>query len=772
MAEFILDLTGRAGLATGFAGDVDMVTSKPERIMEDGAGMANGYFNQYFRNGYLSPVTTTSVSITPSQTPSSVFSSVEYDHKNEDIYFGDKTKELYKIDSLTGTSITFIDTMENTSFTEKKYDALYDLQLYELNGVSSLFFVGKGLSTGDGPLTTIATTPTIDKYVRGGLSIIPFAATKPAITQSNRFEMTTSSTTNTQSITVPSGTNQVLFVIAMWPSNVSASSCTFGGVSMTSIGSTQLGPSCRMFRLYNPTASTANVVVTWASAVSSSVVYAFTTNNTDQTIGEDDFCNREDQSPSTSTSILTRIPFASVNALNLAFAYSDVVMTADASNGTELFNATNTYGSDLLVVRDETGYGLQVGYATVPVSGIGSTAASWLLSTAIGGFTEAINGDYAFMRTADNGFAYIFVDNRVHKIDGTITGGVDGAATQNVLLFPTNFRITDALDYRSNMYIAVHQYPVTVLTTSLNNYVGKVGLYVWNRISTQLSSSDYIELPGVREIKKIYASPDGVLKLITISDNGTTELREFGYNDSGGVVFPVKKRLGIGAFPQVPDGLSTAGDKVTWIANDGNIYCEKENAVTKLYQIKAQGTTTTGLAQNITTGALFYGNGDETASAGYRSNKQAVSFSYLDGSTVYTKKIYPFDLKTGANADQTPHQGDVYTGVKLMPVTSKVNNIRIYNAPTATSDETVIATIKIYFNQSTTASIPTGMTKSITKKEAKRGYIDFHINKQYIHAVQIEVEWATGTPIGDDMYMPSLAVISYDELKTQSPDNG
>ena len=241
----------------------------------------------------------------------------------------------------------------------------------------------------------------------------------------------------------------------------------------------------------------------------------------------------------------------------------------------------------------------------------------------------------------------------------------------------------------------------------------------------------------------------------------------FGYNDSGGVVFPVVRTIGVGAYPQYPDGFSGAGDKVIWLANDGNLYCESNNAVNILHQVKAPGATTDLKANNIASGITFYGSGVETASSGYRSNKQGILLSYLDTATKYYKKIYPMDITTGSNGAQTPHQGDVYSGVMYIPITSVLRKVRVYNSPITGSGTDVIATVKLYFNQSTTA----GMTKSISKDEAKRGYVDFSINKPYIHAIQIEVEWATSEPLGADMYLPSIAVISHDETTTSSPDN-
>lgn len=382
------------------------------------------------------------------------------------------------------------------------------------------------------------------------------------------------------------------------------------------------------------------------------------------------------------------------------------------------------------------------------------------------------NSDYNFIRSADNGFAYIFAQNKVIKIDGGFTGGEEGLATNNVLLFPENFTITDAVDYRSNLYLALHQYPTSIKSTTSNLYNGKCGIFVWDRETYKFKGSNFIEIPGVREIKKIYSSPDGTLKLLTISDNGLTELRQFGYNDSGGVVFPIKSKLGLGAFPQVPDGLTVAGDKVMWLANDGTIYCEKENAITQLFQVKVPGVTSTTLANNIKSGAVFYGSSLGTTINNNQTNRQALYFSYLDSATASTKIISPFDLTMYNNTSQTIAQGDVYTGVSYIPITSVVRNIRIYNAPIVGTGTGTIATVKVYFNQSTTATVPSGMTKSVSKNEAKRGYVDFKINNPNIHSVQIEIEWNNTETLGVDTYLPSFAIITYDETTTQSPDNG
>jgi hypothetical protein len=379
----------------------------------------------------------------------------------------------------------------------------------------------------------------------------------------------------------------------------------------------------------------------------------------------------------------------------------------------------------------------------------------------------------AFLRTATNGFCYLFTDRAVHKLDGNATGGGIGLLTPNIITLPNYHTISDAVDYRSRFYIATNAHKIDRNSNPiLSTYSGKAGIYVWGRLSSKLGDDDFIELPGVRECRKIYASPDGQLRLITISDDGTTELRQFGYNDSGGVVFPVIKKLGVGAFPKSADGLKVAGDKTIWLGNDGRVYCDMNGDVSIIHEVKTYGTTSSGLINNISGGALFYGSDDETSDSGLRSNKQAITFSYLDGSTHNIKKIYPFDITNGSNTAQAQHRGDVYTAVQLIPITSVVRNLRIYNLPISSTGTEAVATVKVYFNQGTTATHPNGITKTITKNEAKRGYVDFKINNQNIHAIQIEIEWETSINLGDDTYLPSVAIVSYDTTATQSPDNG
>lgn len=382
-----------------------------------------------------------------------------------------------------------------------------------------------------------------------------------------------------------------------------------------------------------------------------------------------------------------------------------------------------------------------------------------------------------FMRTADNNFMYLFSDNFVSIFDGEITGGPFGRLLPKAIVFHESVNVTDALDFRSRMYIAVSKYPVNDDTTSLSNFTGSAYLYVWDRLSNSLSTQDAIELPGVREVKKIYAGTDGALRLITVNDHGLTEVRRFGYNDAGGVVFPITHKLGLGSQPQVADGLVRGGENVYWLASNGRVFAQRDNAITV---IKDVGIATSGKSpaygQAIIPGAVAYVSSDDAAAtypAGTNTAIQSLVYSYRVGAgnsvekRVYPMSQYPITL-TGTAVAQTLAQGDVFTPVTIIPITSVARSIRVYNAPITGTGTSVVATVKVYFNQGSTA----GITKTITKDEAKRGYVDFHINKPYIQAVQLEFEWPSATTFDADTYLPSIAVITYDETTTSSPDNG
>jgi hypothetical protein len=378
---------------------------------------------------------------------------------------------------------------------------------------------------------------------------------------------------------------------------------------------------------------------------------------------------------------------------------------------------------------------------------------SWLTSTV--DTYETTNAENNFIRTADNSFAYIFAGNKVHKIDGTTTGGVEGKVTPQVLVFPTYYTIADAIDYRANIYIAINQ---NVQDANNINHTIPAGVYVWDRFSNEVRMRDYIALSGIQQIKRIFIAHDGSLRLITVASNGLTQVRVF-----NGSTFEVQYELGIGAAPGYIDSLSSDDSKTLWIAPDGNMYAigavrpSTPELLTKLIQMKAPGATTPTLAQNMQAGALLYGSSAQTADNGYRTDKQAIITSYNDG-TVKLNKWYPFDLKDGSNTAQTVGQGDVYSQVRFFPYLAQVNYIHFVFAAQNTSGSTHVATVKVYRDQQSTPI----NTTNITADDLGRGFKYIKVGKTDVHSLQMELEWVTSGSMLTNQLHPAYASVDYE----------
>jgi hypothetical protein len=777
MDEKIIDLSGLGGYADGFYGDIDMVTSQPHmRTNWKDGQLAEGLFNPYIRKGYLFPVSTSKTTVTTSDAISSRLSSSVVDNSLGVVWAADQSGQVFKLDDLTDTSLT----LTHTLYTNSTSVSQNDLEIYQIDGTKKLFSTtvkSFGLNSQDYKgISQLTGTTGLGVSVGMAFPSVDGLA-QPSLYDNSVIHVTTAGTSITESLSVdPAGANQIVVALVTSPNSMGGTTATYGGVAMTQLasGSSASYGYYKFYYLKNPPTGSNTINISTTASVSDKMLMVMSLN--DVKLGSFTNTSVDLNIPSASGSYVHNEPTIKTEAsIYYEFISTDASyvnhLTGQESVTSQSFTGTSlNYKADISSV-DISKKVLQV--ATFSDTGVLEEEdwmypnTSSLSSNPAGGFLQLMNSDWSFIRKSGNGFAYLFAENAVHKIDGTKIGGETGTITKNVLLFPETFRLIDAVDFNSKMYIGVHEYTNDTLEVEDRNFVGECGILVWNRISTQFNSTNYIRLPGVKEIKKIYASPDGVIKLITISNSGIVQLRQFGYNDSGGVVFPVIKELGIGAFPQTPEGVTNYGDKTAWIANDGNMYVEKSGAITSLFDFKADANTSSGTTSNMTTGSLTFASGVETADVGYRANKQGLIASFNDGSArVY--KIYPLDLKDGSNTEQTPHIGNVYTGVTYLPITGDVERVRIYNLPTATNSPSAAATVKLYFNQRTTPD----MVKTVSQAEATRGYVDFNISTPYLHAIQLEIEWETGIVLGDDTYAPSIAVVSYKKTEIVSPDNG
>lgn len=760
MAKMIIDLSGRGGLGSKFFGDLDQVTPTPnKRYLLTDTQMAGGTFNPFTRDGYLSPASDVFHAVTLDQTLSGVIGSTIYDPINDDNYFAERGLQLFKGDGHDDTSLARQLALTGTGA------QFHDLEIYQINGTRKLFYVYKSKTpTANLTLSTTFSTAVDSASINGRIN--PAGSAEPTLLYSKRDQSTGAGATQTFSITVPAGSNKVLTVIAVTYNTGAAVSATatWDGNAMTSPtngSGGNVGTSFRfyVFRYVAPAATTGNVVITWNASVTLRIAHALVFDGADQTtpIAGTGFDTGTAASSVSGTVEITaeyQLPWASV--------FTDSASHSLSSGQTEVFNTTNASGNDSFGYFSMDAAKLRVGIADLPFA---SNDNDWLTSTATGAFYSTLSSSYAFMRTADNGFAYIFGDNKVHKLDGTTLGGTNGTLSEQILLFPTYFRLTDALDHRGNMYMVMHQSTVDTTSATQTNFTVPCGVYIWDRRTTQVNMNDYIPVEGVRAIKKIFVAPSGAVRIICVASDGTTQVRQL-----DGSSFKMVRELGIGAAPQYVDSLAVAGQKTIWIAPDGSVYCIGElgdsESLARVGQIRApQAETTSGYAENITGGAILYGGGSQSGTAGYRNDRQGLTLSYSTGSPL-VKRFYPFDTVAVASTDQTAHAGDIYTGLKLLPFMSTVQDITIMMATGTATGSTTQATVKIYFNGSATA----WASKTITRNDIAKGYFNIQVNKPYITSVQLEIEYATGVAFSDTYdFHPFYAEVIYEQTNTLQP---
>ena len=402
---------------------------------------------------------------------------------------------------------------------------------------------------------------------------------------------------------------------------------------------------------------------------------------------------------------------------------------------------------------------LEVGEADITTPPISSENDNWLTANVSGYFTNTLVNN-AFMRVADNGFAYLFADNTIHKIDGTTNGGANGTITANVITFPAYFQITDAIDYRGKMYVVIRQ----DTKDSIGNetaYVheGNIGVYIWDKKTSVVSMDDYLPITGIKEVRKIYVSPQGDLRLHCINSERIVEIRKF-----SGANFISDTQLGVGSFVPHHDSLTTAIGMTVWLGYDGKIYAHGKISPQEKESIYIIGNISDTIASSgDRVGAILFGGGNaDSSTSGFKNTKNGLYLSYITGTTVTVKE---WDLYgTGADGvNSTPNQGDIYTLVKYLPQMSTVNYIDIFMMPSTYTGTTVQSTIKIYFNQSSTA----WAGKTIDRNTISRGYKRIEINKQYINSIQLEIEYPDNIGIGTIDFAPSVAVVDYTPTRTK-----
>jgi len=142
MAQLVIDISGSKGLGPHFYGDDDQTTSTPASRMAGTDGqLAEGFFNPFLRYGHLSGAVATLGATTFDGTLGAIPSSSIYDAINDDYYFAERGRSIWKGDGLDDTSFDVSKTLDNSGAVGT------DIEIYQLNGVRKFFYSYQQSST-------------------------------------------------------------------------------------------------------------------------------------------------------------------------------------------------------------------------------------------------------------------------------------------------------------------------------------------------------------------------------------------------------------------------------------------------------------------------------------------------------------------------------------------------------------------------------------------------------------------------------------------------
>lgn len=708
MPKISIDLTGRGGLAPNFAGDLNDTSPAPNlRYLGGESQVADGVYDPLRVLGYMAPANNKFAALTG--TINTPYVTRAYDSRTDKLFLAGSSQYIDYVSGLAGTSVTnYFNSASNT--------ANHDMELYEINGFPAVIYsytydtTGSDASDHLGFFSTDTSKGIFTLAARvfeTGVSDDDEAISSidhQALAQ--RFSTSDAERTEVSGIRLR--LKQHTAVTQTWTLQVSIQTDNAGAPSGTDVSGTVV--------TMNPASLPEDwdfVYFTFPAivALSAATTYHIVVKPTvfgDLSGGEgvDWFRSNGDNSL-----------YANGQALQYnGSAWSDADTTDESYDFALVLNRLG-----FVVTRDG-------------ISGLHE-------------YTQSPTG-YEFLQKADNGFLYWFTGSHVHKFDGGTTGGNLGAFTQDVLVFPEFLRCVDAVDTNSLMYIAIQSSEKSDGADYRTFGADTMGVYQWDRLSTVLNTRNFIPIYGAREIKRIWINADGDLRVITIGEDRRTEIRGI---VNGRLV--VLHSLGISSYPRLRDSVDFLNNMLTWIAADNYVYACGKLPGSDSEQVYKIGHLSNGFTGSATPGILQTGNSESSLA------RQGVFISYAATSpTNALVKWYPHGIGTINTVAQLGHQGDVYSIQTHLPYLSDVANIMITCAPNGQSGgSTVAATIKFYKNMETTPF----MTKSVTYDQMKRGYLSYEINKQWVNAIQLEIEWSTSVTLGANDFLPAFAVLDY-----------
>lgn len=727
MAILAVDFSGLNGLTTKHQGDLYSSTAQPHlRYLSSDGQFASGIWNPFKNYGYTSPANASTTAIT--YTGSTLLGSYVHDSKNDTVYLaelGDSSNKYLKLWTMDGFDAT---TTSNIYTNDTVASGAVDLDLYQVAGTPVIDIVKKYNTSTD--LWGIGFYPLEDYSGPIGANYSAFdtglskdiTAITPGFTTKlgQKFDGEDVNSYSFQMIRIRVGPISELSSSLTMRLTVQADSA--GVPSGTAL-------------------HTAEKTVTFLRSIGRGGEFVYF-----------DFgSNVSGLNSGTKFWLVLEVPTISELTGNSLWWLSTF-------GGNEMF--TN---SEMREYRTDWTYSVDTNdnfdFAT-----IASQQSSWWLYSEspaggdLGDYQSPVNryspndGD-AFLVTADNGYEYAFTNNAVHTLDGGISGGDRGTITIDALVFPDYLKLVDAIDTNGLMYIAINTGIKTGSSNTRTFNANICGVYIWDRQTTVTRTRDYIPLIGAKEVRKLYQTKDGNVRVIVINNDRQVEIRQL-VNSTWQILYVLDTE----AYPPYRDSISIINNYTVWMANDGKIYANGKATAQDKEGLFVIGDISTEASGTFSPGILI--NGNEVSSG----QQQALIFSWMDDTTPKLSRWYLHGIGTIGSTVQYPHQGDIYTPVYYLPTMSTLKTMTFYCIPGTNSSTDVVATLKFYFNQSQTA----GITKTVTKADVKKGYITVHLDKPYVNALQVELEYNPSMAMSVDDFCPSTGILDYEPTATSS----
>lgn len=768
-------------------GDLNDVSPKPSlRYLGSDGQLADGIYNPTKILGFLSPANAKFSTL--SGTVSAPINSIQYEPDSDTVYLSEEGTNILSLSSLDDSSLS-----NHLTISTGK---IKDMIIYEMNAQKSLLYaidsedtetgsyVGfSSLVPGEGILAFEAEVFSVDNTFSG--SIAPVASESTASQIGRRLGLVINSGDLSSltfkeaflSLSRTGSTSGVTFRLTIEPVNNGAPELNPRGTWSTSTSYAkddyvlQSGNRFQCFVAHTSSGTNQpEVGASWqdfwnyASQPTGATVASATFSFDDvPALASADDATEEN---------LVRVEFSSpvvleenrrywfiIEEVGSNMAGSDRLfwLRSNNANGTYFFKSGASYAGISRVFYETADYWRDVNedgdeltsdHDNFNIKLISTADEDWSSTVAEGKFIEETGKDM-FFYLADNALAYWVVGNKVNVIDGGGTGGFFGRVNRNVLTFPSYIKLVDITETRSRMYFGVQ----TSDTENGNRRysANRIGVYVWDRRSQVLGSSDYYPCPGAREFKSLFTGHDGNVYAITVGNSGFSEIRAISGNQ-----FAVIQTFEADGYPKARSGVGIKGSMTTWLGKNGIFYEYGPTSPGQRDALHKTGDMSGEAGSGLEPGPIFIGH--EEASG----PRMGVLFGWKDATNNRVQLWYPNGEGTIDSVEQTANVGNVYTGVRLLPGLSTVSFIHLFGKPTVTDSTDDIATVKIYFNMSTTP----WATKIIRKRDMNKGYYEIPVNKPNVNSVQIKFEWATDEIIGDDTFCPFYALLDYEPTAT------